>query len=678
MPRVSKKQSGSRQGWTTRRARAAADQSSSNSATPSDESEPPARPEQGAEPMDTSDPASQVAESPPAVHEEAGTSSLAAENARLSALVADLRSGFADEREQLAGERDRLAARLQEAQDNASRWKDKCHGLEQDLKAARRDLRDAQQSARQSERRLQIELEKQARRSAPSTTRERKPFVELGSSQQSVRRSTLEKSIGAPFHIDLDGQEQRLSPADGSALRRIGNLSESTFKFCRRWSSLKWPSLSSVRNFERKRLDDLGDFTTERRGEVMATAASRPELMITAYIQHLADCNHMESPPNEIEVVVSADGGGRWTKLGIFVPTFGTNVQSPNSFLLLGIYEGDEKREHVVSAFAPIFSALNGLHRNGIRLRGHSPPIPIKLLFCADLKMTWIIFGVGYYSATKFCPWCEVSRGEHHDQPIAGSQLRDFRDNPPGKEPLLDIPPGQIVPPPLHMIQGAANTVFNKWDKDSREPLFNTARVPFKSYRQSSLLTGRDAQKFIDWLSKHPNVRVKNRNVLKALHEVAEFAIAQRVEFDSERSSQLVDAIQKFSDAWRQPGTSLPLTNKIHLFESHLLDFFETHGTWGTYSEQIIEHLHHVGNVIDKKCFGANKDRNAGIFMRQQLAVVFADHVKLEAKLPSVAQPFSPQSMDDEEAEDERNVGPLDEDEPIEEEDSFVNVWDDE
>lgn len=82
------------------------------------------------------------------------------------------------------------------------------------------------------------------------------------------------------------------------------------------------------------------------------------------------------------------------------------------------------------------------------------------------------------------------------------------------------------------------------------------------------------------------NVRVKNRNVLKALHEVAEFAIAQRVEFDSERSSQLVDAIQKFSDAWRQPGTSLPLTNKIHLFESHLLDFFETHGTWGTYSEQ--------------------------------------------------------------------------------------------
>lgn len=79
---------------------------------------------------------------------------------------------------------------------------------------------------------------------------------------------------------------------------------------------------------------------------------------------------------------------------------------------------------------------------------------------------------------------------------------------------------------------------------------------------------------------------VTNKEVLLALSEVSKFAIAQRLELTPERHQKLCDAIGAFSQKWRAAEPKLSAINKIHLFEAHVIDFVEAHGTWGLYSEQ--------------------------------------------------------------------------------------------
>lgn len=77
---------------------------------------------------------------------------------------------------------------------------------------------------------------------------------------------------------------------------------------------------------------------------------------------------------------------------------------------------------------------------------------------------------------------------------------------------------------------------------------------------------------------------------------------------------------------------------------------------------------------MDKKCFGANRLKNAEIFLRQQLALVFADHVKLETKTAGISEPTSSQAVAEDQDWTDDSAG---EEELAEEEDVFVNVWDD-
>lgn len=361
---------------------------------------------------------------------------------------------------------DRLNVLVQLAQDEAKANEERRQQLANTLNNTHRDLLDARQACR----RLQSQVDDFKRRSASPATRERKPLDQLRSrSQKNLRRASLEKSIGPSLQIASLDNKQQLGPADGSGIRRIGNLSVQTYRFCRRWSSVKWPSFYSVKTFEDDRLKRLGGFTTEERGGLKTTYAAKPEEMMTAYVQHLLETNEVEKLPAEIEIVVAADRGGKWTKLGVFVPTIGTNVQSPNSFLLLGLYDGEEKREFIREAFDTIFTSLNHLQQKGfllLRCRDEQNAVPIKMLFTGDLKMMWIVFGVGHSSATQFCTWCEAKRSEHQQRPTTNAPLRSFDENPIGREALLKLPIAHLVLPPLHMIQGAANRVFKSWTKE--------------------------------------------------------------------------------------------------------------------------------------------------------------------------------------------------------------------
>jgi hypothetical protein len=97
------------------------------------------------------------------------------------------------------------------------------------------------------------------------------------------------------------------------------------------------------------------------------------------------------------------------------------------------------------------------------------------------------------------------------------------------------------------------------------------------------MLTGRDGQTLLEYVSNHPNLDVDYRNVFAPLRTISRWASAKSSnEVGSIEELQL--AINQFSTAWR--SNNLACTNKLHLFERHLIHFIQLHNGWGEFGEQ--------------------------------------------------------------------------------------------
>jgi hypothetical protein len=102
------------------------------------------------------------------------------------------------------------------------------------------------------------------------------------------------------------------------------------------------------------------------------------------------------------------------------------------------------------------------------------------------------------------------------------------------------------------------------------------------SYQESSLLNGRDCQKFLTFVFDHPEKNIKFRQTLLCIHKISQYAIAN--ELSQEFINRLPETLREFSRTWRDD--KLPAINKLHLFEAHLFDFIQRHRSWGTFGEQ--------------------------------------------------------------------------------------------
>jgi hypothetical protein len=87
----------------------------------------------------------------------------------------------------------------------------------------------------------------------------------------------------------------------------------------------------------------------------------------------------------------------------------------------------------------------------------------ITVLFSSDLAMLPLIFGVNHFASLNFCPICLVNRHDHRVEATVGP-MRNLDKHIGDKIPLLKIPVDNIVPPPLHMIQGALNKMLELMD----------------------------------------------------------------------------------------------------------------------------------------------------------------------------------------------------------------------
>ena len=196
------------------------------------------------------------------------------------------------------------------------------------------------------------------------------------------------------------------------------------------------------------------------------------------------------------------------------------------------------------------------------------------------------------------------------------------------------------------------------------------------------MLTGRDGQKVLKFVNNNPNYEIKFRDTLISLYKLTEWASVEKYKglFQSKKSakSHLDELVSDFSNAWRKD--KFPLINKLHLIESHLVDFIIKHGGWGMYGEQGklkwdpclnflgIESLHRMGNAAEKCCIGVNKNKGLGFFMKVNLILAISNTSMM---LPPIKKDYQPQTFfvqdaDEEGLEEENN------------EDVYVNIWDDE
>jgi hypothetical protein len=116
-----------------------------------------------------------------------------------------------------------------------------------------------------------------------------------------------------------------------------------------------------------------------------------------------------------------------------------------------------------------------------------------------------------------------------------------------------------------------------------RNSLFRLAHVPY-SHRTASLLTGRDGQKLLKYVDEHPELELNYREAMVWLYRLSAWAIAAPLHVDDQAITDARELVDSFSTTWRAAG--LPAHNKLYLFEAHLADFIEIHGSWGLFGEQ--------------------------------------------------------------------------------------------
>ncbi|KAI6242431.1 hypothetical protein M3Y99_00228800 [Aphelenchoides fujianensis] len=434
------------------------------------------------------------------------------------------------------------------------------------------------------------------------------------------RLETMRRDLGPDYVIvpkaDLPQRDLRFF----SVFRRYYRLTRLQYDAIHR--NTNWPSFWSIGQEEERIVDECGGFTATTEHGPLMVYAKNPEVLLQTVIRSLM--TEWTAETTKIDVVISADKGGDVTKMGFYVATKVEAAHSPRNFVLAAAYEGAETRELLALAGRDFFTYMNRLHEEEkIRIDGRV--FDVNLLFVGDFKMVPILFGLPSTSTRTPCPFCLVVRHRYHIPTAAGLPRTS---NP---NAILKIPLTSIVAPPLHVFQGLINTVLKTWPKPQRKRLFGAASVP-SSWQESSLLTGRDGRKLLDFLETvDAQETVPHRPVLSALHHVGKWTASS--EFNTSDPSvraELEEDIKRVSTVWR--AARLPTTPKLHVLECHVADQLIERKSWGRFSEESTESLHRVANVAQKLCIGKNKNRGLEFFFRCQLVLSTVNLTEMEVE----------------------------------------------
>uniref|UniRef100_A0A914Y5I4 Uncharacterized protein n=1 Tax=Panagrolaimus superbus TaxID=310955 RepID=A0A914Y5I4_9BILA len=173
-----------------------------------------------------------------------------------------------------------------------------------------------------------------------------------------------------------------------------------------------------------------------------------------------------------------------------------------------------------------------------------------------------------------------------------------------------NIPIRRFVPPVVHiLISGVVSIVdFSKKNGNGREKaLFDELdKIKAKYHQGTSDFTGPTCRKILKHFVDNPLINGYCIDALRKFAKIQSYAGA--VDLTDEQIDELETAIKEFFELinTNYPGLTGKKT-KLHVLKHHVIPFVREFKSWGKFSEQSLESIHHVKNETDRRIPGTSQ-----------------------------------------------------------------------
>uniref|UniRef100_A0A914QSH9 Uncharacterized protein n=1 Tax=Panagrolaimus davidi TaxID=227884 RepID=A0A914QSH9_9BILA len=325
----------------------------------------------------------------------------------------------------------------------------------------------------------------------------------------------------------------------------------------------------------------------------------------------------------EVRINFGADKGSDSTKIVWYLVDM-DNPLSPNNLHIFSCYIGGESRtelkpymdivnETMFILQAELIDTDHGLKRftcfwisdckmsdECLGLQGGSATCPCT--YCTMASKTWKDFEVVPISALRTIDDLQQA-GERVEQAAASENLTPKQLADKKKEnysvkatPLINaIPLRRFVPPVVHIsISAVSSTV--KYCKENGTDTMN-----------------------------HPEIDGYGIDILRSFADVEQYAEARDLtEDDIDKMDKAIKEFFKLIDE-KYPDL-LGRKTKLHILRFHVMPFVRKFKSWGKFSEQSLEHIHHIKNECDRRIPGkseAAKAKQLKYFTDQHMLIVY-------------------------------------------------------
>uniref|UniRef100_A0A914Y0P1 Uncharacterized protein n=1 Tax=Panagrolaimus superbus TaxID=310955 RepID=A0A914Y0P1_9BILA len=202
--------------------------------------------------------------------------------------------------------------------------------------------------------------------------------------------------------------------------------------------------------------------------------------------------------------------------------------------------------------------------------------------------------------------------------------------------PLLrNIEITHFVPPPVHILISLV-TVIIEWIRKIKSNNYTPleeflSKTGAKLHFPAKTYNGNECRKILSHFRQGNPKRILYDGYGKELFEAAAnielFSVARPLLNDEIQSLEsFINLIFNLVKDYGQDALKFFLNKtKIHMLKEHVVPFVRMFGSWGIFSEQSVESIHHIRNVLDDRVPGAGPDiglKRNNLFLKNQVVAL--------------------------------------------------------
>uniref|UniRef100_A0A7E4UMW1 Helitron_like_N domain-containing protein n=1 Tax=Panagrellus redivivus TaxID=6233 RepID=A0A7E4UMW1_PANRE len=442
-------------------------------------------------------------------------------------------------------------------------------------------------------------------------------------------RKEAEKIFPDGFEVKKSRRKQpAISAEDCVRLLATTNVTVSFLRILRRYGIV--PSITKIYEVKHALLHSMPSidmFTIgPRDSEVTVTLISLHEVLKYALSkpQFVAAL-----PPGPIKVTLAADAGGSGVAHSTKLCCYFNDIENPisvNNLIVLACYPATDSRVYLKDLFAAYIDEFKKLENGIDTAEGHRE---LELFIVLDLKCNSTVIGHQGSSATFFCQFCFSTDDESQHGVCCRSRTLEDQwrlgldiENKGGTSraakrahlsvfgPPLIPPSIVVVPPVMHVFGGVLNVILKRVvEAAETDPIFDemlgrlTKECGVEIQYPSHEYLAKDATKLTHYIIDGDHFWVPLYDLLFEACELLRFCKARY--YEDNEIEEFAQQVKVLFVKIRE--NELKIIPKAHIFEHHIVPFFRTYKSWSIFSEQSVECLHKVYNVVAAKRRGKSK-----------------------------------------------------------------------